>query len=96
MPKPWNTSSGSEFPFPPKNILGVKYRARLLKSLHFFFFFALPKPSSAQSRGATRVPCLRVTWYRAMYGSVFHLTYIVCCICSTWLFSSTHLPPRGP
>ena len=30
------------------------------------FNFALPKPSSAQSRGATRVSCLRVTWYRTM------------------------------
>ena len=41
------------------------------------FNFALPTPSSTQSRGATRVPCSRVTWYRAIYGHVCHL-YFFC------------------
>ena len=62
---------------------------------HFIMFnFPLPTPFSAQSQGATRVPCSRVTWYRAMYWSVCHLSYFVCCIRST-LFCFGYPLPRS-
>ena len=49
------------------------------------FNFALPTPSSAQSRGATRVPCSRVTW-----------SFIFCVLYLFYFISSTkHFSPRG-
>ena len=59
----------------------VRRRAVAFSSL---INFALPTPSSAQSRRATRVPGSRVTWYRAMYGSVCHILSFVwyCTFCS--------------
>ena len=63
-----------------------RYLRRRAVAFLSLFNFALPTPSSAQSRGATRVPCSRVTWYRAMYGSVCHFSYFVCCICSCFFF----------
>ena len=59
------------------------------------FNMALPTPSSAQSRGVTRVPCSRATWYRAMNGSVCHLLSFVCCICSTLFFRPNTSLPSG-
>ena len=57
----------------------------------------LPTPSSAQSRGGTRVPCSRVTWYRAMYGSVCHVLSFCVLHLFYFGFSAQHfLPPsRG-
>ena len=72
-----------------------RYLRRRAVAFSSLFNSALPKPSSAQSRGATRVPCSRVTWYRAMYGSVCYLISFVCCICSTLFFSTKHFPARG-
>ena len=72
-----------------------RYLRRRAIAFSSLFDFALPTPSSAQSRGATRVPCSRVTWYRAMYGSVRHLLSFVCCICSTLLFRLNTSPPSG-
>ena len=57
--------------------------------------FVLPTPSSAQSRGATRAPCSRVTWYRAMYRSVCLFKSFVCCIRSTLFFRLNTSPRRG-
>ena len=71
-----------------------RYLRRRAVAFSSLFNFALPPPSSAQSKGATRVPCSRVMWYRAMYGSVCHLLSFVCCICST-LFQQFQSPPRG-
>ena len=71
----------------------LKRRAVAFSSL---FNFALPSPSSAQSQGATRVPCSRVTWYRAMYGSVCHLLCFVCCIVLLCFFRlNTSSPSRA-
>ena len=88
--------AGSEL---PKNMLregASVYLKRRAVAFSPLFNFALPTPFSARSRGETRVPCSRVTWYRAMYGSVCHiLSFVCCCICST-LFSTKHFPPsRG-
>ena len=54
-----------------------RYLRRRAVAFSSLFNFALPMPSSAQSRGATRVPCSRVTWYRAMYGPVRHFFFCV-------------------
>ena len=72
-----------------------RYLRRRAVAFSSLFNFALPTPSSAKSRGATRVPCSRVTWYRAMYGSVCHLLHFVCIICSTLLFRLNTSPPSG-
>ena len=73
-----------------------RYLRRRAVAYSSLFNFALPTPSSAQSRGATRVPCSRVTWYRAMYGSLCHLLCFVCCICSALFLSTKPSPPsRG-
>ena len=62
-----------------------RYLRRRTVAFSSLFNFALPTPSSAQSRGATVVPCSRVTGYRAMHGPVCHLFIIfVCCICSSF------------
>ena len=53
--------------------------------------FALPTPSSAQSRGATRVLCSRVTWYRDTYGPVCFF----CVVFVLLFFRLNTSPPRG-
>ena len=64
-----------------------RYLRRRTIAFSSLFNFALPTPSLAQSRGATRVPRSRVTWYRAMYGPVCYLLLLfVCYICSTLFF----------
>ena len=72
-----------------------RYLRRRAVAFSSLFNFALPTASLAQSRGATRVPCSRVTWYRAMYGSVCYLSFFVCCICSTLVFRLNTSPLRG-
>ena len=69
----------------------VKRRTAAFSSL---FSFALPTPSSAQSRGATGVPCSRVTLYRDMYRPVCNL-FCVCCSFSTLCFRLDTYPPHG-
>ena len=57
---------------------------------------ALPTPSSAQSRGATRVPCSRVTWSRAMYGPVCHIFIFLCVVFVLLCFFRLNTsPPSG-
>ena len=99
----WGGSS-SNFYFcpadPPAQCrVGVRVERRSLRrkavACSSLFSFALPTPSSAQSRRATRVPCSRVTWCRAMYPSVCHLLSFVCCICSTLFFRLNTFPPSG-
>ena len=47
-------------------------------------------------RGATRVPCSRETWYRAMYGPVCHLLFVHVLHLFYFVFSAKHFPPsRG-
>ena len=72
--------------------LYLRRRAVVFLSL---FNFALPTFSSAQSRGATRVPRSRVRWYKAMYESVCHLSSFVRCINSTLFFRLNTPLPRG-
>ena len=72
-----------------------RYLRRRAVASSSLFNFALPTPSSVQSRGATRVPFSRVTWYRAMYGSACLLLSFVCCVCSTFFFPTKHFPARG-
>ena len=57
---------------PPPNRCRARIRLFAPRSLRprtdgfsCLFNFALPTPSSAQSRGASRVHCLRITWYMA-------------------------------
>ena len=66
-----------------------RYLRRRAVASSSFFNFALPTPSSAQSRGATRVHCSRVTWYRAMYGPVCHLFFCVLYL-FYFVFSAEH------
>ena len=74
-----------------------RYLRRRTVAFSSLFNFALPTPSSAQSRGATRVPCSRVTWYRAMHGPVCHLLiFFVCCICSTFFLFLFRLNASRP
>ena len=88
----------AELPAQCRDRVRVKRRYLRRRAVAFssLFNFALPTPSSAQSRGATRVLCSRVTWYRAMYGSVCHLlSFCVLCL-FYFVFSAKHLPPsRG-
>ena len=70
-----------------------RYLRRRAVAISSSFNFALPTPSSAQSRGTTRVSCSRTTWYRAIYGSSCHL--FGCCICSTLFFRLDTSPPSG-
>ena len=66
----------------------VRVKRRYLRHRPFasssLFNLSLPTSSSAQSRGATRVPCSRVMWYRAMSGPAFHLLFFVYRICFTY------------
>ena len=72
-----------------------RYLTRSAVAFSSLFNFALPTSSPAQSRGATRVPCSRVTWYRAMYESVCHLLSFCVLFCSTLIFRLNTSPPRG-
>ena len=98
--------SGRFFPFsfsfcpaqPPAQCqarVRVKRRSLRHRAVAFWslFNFALPTLSSAQSRGATGLPYLRVTWYTTMYGPACHLLFFVCCICSTLFFRLSTSPP---
>ena len=69
----------------PRGRLSQRYHIHV-GSPWWYPALALPTPSSAQSRGATRVPCSRVTRYRAMCGSVCPFLSFMCCICSTLFF----------
>ena len=70
-----------------------RYLRRMAVAFTSLFNFALPTLSSAQSRGATRVPCSCVTWYRVMYGLCVIVLSFVFCICSI-LFSRLNTSPR--
>ena len=59
------------------------------------FNFALPTPSSARRRGATRVSCCRVTWYRTMYRPVCHLSLFCVLRLFYFVFRPNISPPRG-
>ena len=71
------------------------YLRRRTVAFSSLFNFALPTPSLAQSRGATRVPCSRVTWYRAMYGPVCHLFFFCALYLFYFVFPAEYFPPRG-
>ena len=68
-----------------------RYLRRRAVASSSLFSFALPTPSSVQSWGATRVPCSRVTWYRAMYGPVCNLLFYCCVLYMLYfVFSAKH------
>ena len=69
-----------------------RYLRRRTVAFSSLFNFALPTPFSAQSRGATKVPCSRVTWYRAMYGPVCHLLFFCVLYLFYFVFSAKHFP----
>ena len=70
----------------------LRRRAVAFSSL---FHFALPTTSSAQSRGATRAPCSRVTWYMGRYGPLCH-SFFSCVAFVLFCFFGETLPPsRG-
>ena len=76
----------------------VKRRHLRRKAVAFssLFNFALPTASSTQNRGATRVPCSRVTWHRAMYGPLCHILLVCLLYLFYFALSAKHLPPsRG-
>ena len=90
-------------PLPPHR---AQYRARVLvntplleaQDCRFYcwcsFIFALLTPSSAQSQGAARAPCSRITWYGGIRDCVQFVLFYLCCICST--FAAKHFfPSRG-
>ena len=72
-----------------------RYLRRRAVAFSSFFNFALPTPSSAQNRGAPRVPCSRVTWYRAMYGSVSFFIFCGLFLFYFVFFRLNTSPPSG-
>ena len=72
-----------------------RYLRRRTVAFSSLFKFVLPTPSSAQSRGATRVACSRVTWYRAKCTGLC-VIFFLCVLYLFYFFSSKHFPPsRG-
>ena len=84
----WVWGGSSQFflvlPAPPPPCAGpgsgcsLRYLRRRTAGFSCLSNFALPTASSAQSRGATRAPSSRITWYRAIYVSVCYLLFIFC------------------
>ena len=57
-----------------------------------FFVLVQFRPADALLSPKPRVPCLRLTWHRAMYGSVCHLLSLCVVFVPPCFFVST-LPP---
>ena len=89
-------------PAPPPPPLSVgpgsgksgRYLRHTTAGFSCLFKFALPTPSSAQSRRLTRVPCSRITWY----GAIGHCVLFFWFWCVSYLFYFFRLntsPTRG-